>query len=234
MNQIISNFKKIIVHKNGSVDKSLLIKNKEKIISNALLLRGGLYDGDILGCIAYKHTSKDIVLDCYKFKLFDILLNRIDPDFFPQMVNVNALLEFKDKKGENYLMFLKREKEVYAYSEYWDFPAGLIPYDVSLLDRMKDRLIQDLGPDFANISIPKEPSFIVSRGIFLGLYYRIKSPYTIEEAKDILYKLEKEKRLAFVKFSEVEKFMKTTKKMFPILLEEIYSSNPKGLNSAAN
>jgi len=221
MNQLISDYKLFKINKKGIPPKGKILNidiSKKKHLTE----RPGLYNGDILGCVFSKQTNNNLILDCYKFKFFDIILDKIDPDFSPKMVNVNALIIVKDKENNEYILFIKREKEVYDYPEYWDFPAGFVPYDTSPLDRLNDRIIKDLGSNFAGLTTSEKPLFVVSRLKSYGLYYKMNCSMTKENVDEILSGEIKRGKIKLVKLTELNKFLNSKEKIFPSYLGQIY------------
>lgn len=224
MDQIIGNFDKVIVNKKGSPSSRMFVElGTDQIADEGPLVGKNLYNGDILGCVLCKQIDGDIVLECHRFKFFDIILNKIKPEYFPQMVNVNAIIELKDQNNEEYILFIKRPEDVYAYPGYWDFPAGLVPFDTPPVERLKDRIQKDLNiQDTNQFIIPNEPSFLVSRGKFLSFYYKIQSTLSKEQLKQELEKNNNSRDFLLLKKSQISDFLESTEKIYPVFLREVF------------
>jgi len=223
MDHLVTGFNKLIIKKKGAAPANFFIEcNEETKIEDISLLKKGFFDGDILGCVFCKQINGDLMAECYNFKFFDILFNRIKPEYFPQMVNVNAIIETKDKNGEEYILLIKREKEVYSYPEYWDFPAGLVPYDTELKERLFNRVEKDLGLSSEQLSLSPQPSFLVTREKFFCLYYLINNNISKEEMEELVKNNSPEREIIFVKKSEITKFLEDCDKIFPRFLGSVF------------
>ncbi len=223
MDQIICNFKSVVINKKGSPHPEVYNNLSENISQeNKSMVDRGFYNGDILGCTVCKQIGDTILLECHRFKFFDLVFNRIKRDYFPSMVNVNAVISIKDKNQEDYILFIKRGKDVYAYEDYWDFPAGLVPFDEPLIGRLKDRIEKDLNIKENNFAIPEQPSFIISRDIFFGLYYDIQCSLKKSEIESILNQKIKNGEILLVKKSQISEFLSKYEKVYPIFLNDVF------------
>jgi hypothetical protein len=227
MDQIIGHFDNLIINKNGNppLEISLELRADPEIEHHAKTL--GLYNGDILGCTMCKHMGKDVVIDCNRFKFYDVIFNRIKAEFDPQMVNVNAILKFKEKaqKKQEYTLLIKRPDNVYAYPDYWDFPAGLVPYDTPLRDRLVDRIESDTGIKESNLTIPEQPSLVVSRGKFFGLYYPVPCNISKEQIEPEIEKRVGKDNYILLKQNEIGNFLKENKKVYPFFLSGVFNNS---------
>jgi len=146
---------------------SVFKDNSEKIKKK--MEAKGLYNGPIACCSNFKVEDSLVSIDCVNFGLFELSLNKFKGNRFPPILNVNAIVEVED----GFILF-KREKKVYSYPEYWDFPAGIVPFKDTPLMRMKDRLVIDTKLNSEDFEVENEPFLITHNRKSFALYYKAK------------------------------------------------------------
>jgi len=131
-------------------------------------------NGDILGIPKYAIDDGVLVAVGYRFKFFDSHAARLNKKRFVPRASVNAVIRTLDDK----MVMIRRGWKDSCYRGYWDFPAGMLPFDVSLLDRLKNRIRKDTLLEEGNLEIDEKPSFVAIRDRpgdnSFQLYYDVK------------------------------------------------------------
>jgi hypothetical protein len=178
--------------------------------SEEILLKRGLFNGDILCSTSFKIENEILSVDCGSFKFFDMLLNHFEGKKFPKMFNVNALLEVDDN-----LVLIKRDNRVFSYPGYWDFPAGLVPFGINPLERMSNRITEDTKLPKEDFETEPEPFLLGFSKKSFALYYRAKCKKTSAELLDFFQQNFKKTRPILLKKAEIQSFLQNNR-VFPV------------------
>lgn len=218
MADILEKISGIDLIKKGEHSPDILDLDKRDVKSeDESMIKRGFYNGEILGCVDYKIENGGVVANCQKFMFFDCVLNRIIKKNKPSLVNVNAIIEVLDDKGEEFVILMKRDNKVYAYKGYWDFPAGLVHFNEDLFERLLDRTRADTGLDKEMLNFEKSPSLLYIKDYFFGLYYKVISKVSKERLEKVLSERIKKGELIFVKKSQMKEFA-AKNKIYPKFL----------------
>jgi hypothetical protein len=170
----------------------------------------GLFNGPLACCTDFNINQGIIEATCANFGLFELSLNNFKNNKFPKLLNVNALLEVEDG-----FVMIKREKKVYSYPQYWDFPAGLVPFKDKPLERMKDRIVTDTELNLEDFEIEPEPFIITYDRKSFALYYRARCKKNQQELLEFFNKNFKKGTIKIIKKTEINNFLKDHKKVYP-------------------
>ena len=156
--------------------------------------------------VFYKHipffdfliTGEDISNDCFS-------------------ISVNAIIEVEDS-----IVVIKREKDVYSYSGWIDFPAGIVRDGDKMNERMMERIFSDTGIRYNIKLIEMIPVAVLLDNIALNFFYKLKYNGSKEDLLH-LFNLNYEKDAPILlKKSDMENFVKNNSFVFPEILKELY------------
>jgi 8-oxo-dGTP pyrophosphatase MutT (NUDIX family) len=160
-----------------------LFKNKsiEKKSFFDKLVKKGLYDGTIKVIKSYSLINKSLSLSLGKSSFFDLIFSKEKNLLVCPALAVNAILEVDDC-----LIFIKRKKEFYSCPGYFDFPAGLVPIRKSILERLENRIEEEVGLSKREIEIKENFNFaILFEKEAFNLFFRVKCKKTKEEVEKL-------------------------------------------------
>lgn len=209
MSKILKDFDKLYIKKISGKPKLKENYQGNIKLENKSFIKQGLYNGSLLGCISYKRKKDNVILNCQKFKFFDYLLNRTKIAL--KIVHVDIIIKTKDK----YFIMIKRDGKVSTHKYYWDFPAGLLPFDVSAYKWAVNRMKDDTNIKKRFIELNKEPKYLMLKGKTAGLFYMAKCKLTKKELEKSLGKTIFEKSMIFFKRSKINSILKNNKKVYP-------------------
>ncbi len=214
MNFFIEDFNSLNIVRTPHNFSPLLVPRKTKM-DEISLNNKGFYNGSILICTSYEKNENRIIANCSSFNFFDILLKRFKNKPIPLIVSTNGIIQVE----KDYFILIKRDKKVYAYKDYWDFPAGLVPYQEDPLNRLTNRIVEEIGIDKRLINPRTSPSFIeVQKEIFAN-YFALYYIYHCDLSKIQLEELFKNNKNGIKKIllhkSQVIPFLEKNKKVYP-------------------
>ena len=134
------------------------------------LKQRGFFNGEIIGCLDYDFNCQNVSLLCEPLRFFDFYYRRSLNKDMPLVVAVNGLFTV-----ENNILLIKRDYRVYCYRGYWDLPAGLVPFGLSLRERIIDRLKTDTGIEESAIVCSSIPEFLEIRKPFFHTYFVMRT-----------------------------------------------------------
>ncbi len=204
----------ININERKTANKKELSLSLNNSISDESLIKKGFFNGDILICHDYSLSNNNISMDCGRIKFFDFYRKRLSikkPSFYA--IAVNAIIHLNNE----YIILIKRGEDVYCYQNYWDFPAGLIPFGTGLFERLVDCIFNDTGLEKEALSINTQPDFLIQRDEFLLFYYKIQCKLQKEELKSIIRNFDS----LLLHKSEIEKFLSKNKNVYPDFLIEV-------------
>lgn len=213
MRKKIGGFENIIVIKKENYYSNFPnITEEEKNNFEKIFLSKGWYDGDILACTNYTLNNKKLSFDCLKVKFFDALLHGLIEEEKPKLMSVNAVLNVEDS-----IILIKRPDDVYDCPDCWDFPAGLIPFNVSLKQRILNRIKNDLGIE-EDLILEEEPfsAFIMDHSF--NLFFNGKINKSKKELEEFFKKNISKNTPILLKREDISKFIKENKTVFPEIL----------------
>jgi hypothetical protein len=189
------------------------ISEKEKKLFYNNLEKKGFYNGCLASVANYSIKDNFLKISLGKTNFFDLILAKdINKKVFPVLA-VNAVLEIED-----YIVFIKRGEEVYSYNNRMDFPAGLVSYNESIFDRLKNRINVDTKINEDKIAIGKIiPCAIIQDGYSFNLFFRVKYKGTKEELENFFSENFKFNKPLLVKKGEISSFFKEKNK--PVFFE---------------
>ena len=189
------------------------IPDKEKKMFYSDLKKKGFYNGCLNSVLNYNLEDNVLKIDSGKTDFFDLVLSKeINQNTSPALA-VNAVIE-----TDNHIVFITRGKEVYSYKGGIDFPAGLVPYNEPILDRLKDRIRSDTKLNGNELTIGEIiPCAIIENNAAFNLFYNVKYNGSKNKLEDFFYKNFNSKKPFLVKKSEVSTFFKEMNK--PVFFE---------------
>lgn len=222
MEKIINDFKRISIKSNGDSPANCIMGDSEQIEKEDIsLIAKGFYNGGISGVTNYKITDGTLIVECQRFKFFDVFFKRIKSQFAPDILNVNAIIECKDKNNEEHMLLIKRGNNVYAYKDYWDFPAGIVNYNEDLMSRLINRIENETSLKASVLKIEDEPFLLYIKKNFFGLYYKVKCGMSKEELEGFLNKKFRKGQMLLLKKTEAKDFLNKNKKVYPGFIGDI-------------
>jgi len=213
MTSILENLSSLTINRITQNLRPNLVPRKT-LLTHDILKGKGFYNGKIMMCTSYKKQGKYVIADCTGFDFFDLLLCRFDKKPFPLVVSTNGIIEV----GDNGFILMERDRSVYSYKFYWDFPAGLVPFDRNPLDRLTERIRDEIGIDKEHLKPNPNPIFIEIQkepfGYFFAIYYHYKCNLSKLEVKKLFKKNSNIKKIILNKNS-VNEFLSKKKKIYP-------------------
>ena len=161
----------------------------------------GFYDGRITCIDSFEIEDRNLILSCVDASFFEFNFARDHGLNFPRPVAVNSIIE-TETKG---IILLKRGEDTYCYQGYWDFPAGLVPFKTPLLERMLNRIEDELGLSKSCLKYSKYPDSFELKQEFFMLYYKMNCGITEGEVRK---RLTRSKSITTIlKNSEISTFL---------------------------
>ncbi len=201
---------------NGQV-KNRFLHGEDYLNLERKFKQGGFFNGEILGCLDYDFSCPDISLLCEPLKFFDFYYRMSLNKDGPMAVAVNGLFAI-----ENNILLIRRDHNVYCYQGYWDLPAGLVPFGLSLRERIIDRLKADTGIEESTITCSTIPEFLEIRKPFFHTYFVIRTNLLKEDVREILRSNGKEESSVFLKKEEINDFLRLQKRVYPRFLNDFF------------
>ena len=214
MNPLIENVSSLSINKGNYDFQPLLIPRKTKLTDESLKKKG-FYNGKILVCTSYRKDGEKVIAECSDFNFFDLLLKRFDKKPFPFIVSTNGIIEIE----KDYIILMKRDNKVYAYKNYWDFPAGLVPFFEDPLDRLTKRIYEEIGIEEKHLQANPSPIYIEIQKEPFGSYFAIYYSYKCSLSKDQAEALFKESKNSIKKTLVNKKLLPELflRKLIPII-----------------
>ena len=162
------------------------IDNKKLENLKQTLFSKGFYDGRITCIKDFEIRNQKLILSCVDASFFEFNFARDFRINFPRPIAVNAMIQTENKGT----ILLKRGEDTYCYQDYWDFPAGLIPFKTPLLKRMLGRIENELGLNQDCLEYSKYPNSFELKDEFFMFYYKMKCKLPEDKVREILSKSE--------------------------------------------
>jgi hypothetical protein len=195
----------------------LTIANKEKELLYSSLIKKGFYNGCLNSVLNYNLENDILKINLGKTNFFDLILsNERKQKVFPALA-VNAIIEVED-----YLVFIKRGEEVYSYKGGIDFPAGLVPFNESLLYRLRNRIKSDTKLEKNEVTIGKIiPCAIIENDVAFNLFFNVRYNKSKDKLEDFFSNNFIYQKPFLVKKNEVGNFFKNNQPVFSEILNFI-------------
>lgn len=217
MKKVIKGFNNVFININerNSINQKDILSNLDSDITDESLINKGFFNGDLLICRNYSIDNSNMNMECGKIKFFDFYRSRLSikkPSFYA--ISVNAIIDVKNE----YTILIKRGEDTYSYQNYWDFPAGLIPFGTDLFERLVNCIFKDTGLKKEVLLMNNIPDFLVQRDEFLLFYYKVPCKLQKEEVELVI----KDFDSLLLHKSEIERFVLKNKNIYPDFLRDIY------------
>lgn len=182
-------------------------------LNEKTLKNKGFYNGKLLICQSYKLEEKKLTVECSSLNFFDLMLKKFNKKPYPLIISTNGIVEVE----KDNIILMKRDSTVYSYKNFWDFPAGLVPFDEHPLDRLKKRIIYEIGIEEKHLISDVNPLFIEMQkeplGGYFAFYYLIKCNLRKNEVEKRFTKNDIKK--VIINKKEIPNFLSKNKKVYP-------------------
>jgi hypothetical protein len=131
---------------------------------------------------------------------------------------MNGILQSQDS-----LIFVYRNKDVFSYPNYYDFPAGILTPTHSIENFFKKKIGNELKLPEETFQVKGSCPFACLLEGGLNLFYNIKASLSKEEfEKHFNNNFEKKYRPVLVETSKLDNFIKNNPVVFTKVLDYIY------------
>lgn len=208
---LIESFDSVIINvqENPFTLKNINDKKLENL--KQTLLSKGFYDGRITCVKDFEIRSQNLILSCVDASFFEFNFARDFGINFPRPMAVNSIIQTENKGT----ILLKRGEDTYCYQNYWDFPAGLVPFKPHLLERMLGRIEDELGLNQGCLEYPQYPNSFELKDEFFMLYYKMKCKLPEDKVREILS--ESENLTIILKKPQIPSFLRSNQ-VYPTFL----------------
>ena len=206
---VLTGFEKVLFNCNDG-DKQNLPPVPQSVVDE--YESKGRTNGRILSCFSYFESRPGVLGLNYGTSRFFRTNHYSDS----RMLAVNAVMDFGD-----HTLLIKRPEDVYGYPGWFDFPAGLVPFQdgknpkAMMLDRLEDRIEKDTNLPLDSMTIGNLlPLAIDSGSNALCFFYPVKCDLSLDKAKYYTEELgEQEPHL--IPKKELGDFLKSHDVIFP-------------------
>ena len=175
----------------------------------------GWYDGNLIALKEIVRQGKSSKIYCGKSSFYDLAISRLtNLQIFP-IISVDAVIEV-----ENSIVIIKRDSNVFDYSNWWDFPAGMVHVGESMESRLFNRINKDTLINPSDVYIKKRiPFSIILDGTSINFFYYVK--YLNSKDKINFFLKNKKNKIVLLEKSKISSFLKNKKFIFPEILSDI-------------
>jgi len=174
------------------------------------------YNGELMSCEKFKQQNGFLELHYGKSNFYDFMMAYLENKKISPIVCVNAILEVEDS-----LVLIKREKNVSSCPEWWDFPAGLMPFNETLENRLLNRIKNDTFIEEQNISLKPFPVSNSYKGYF-NFFHIAEYSGAKKDLKDFFNQNFKSNKPVLLKKSKIKEFLKNNKMVQSEVLEKYF------------
>jgi len=177
----------------------------------------GFFDGPLLCCFNYAIQEDVMRLNCGKSTFFRTMHFQ-----YPRTTSVNAVMWVN---GDSTLL-IKRPEDVYSFPNYFDFPAGLVPYledksaEEMFIARLNDRIETDTGISGTRPIILSRQPVTIDNENCLSFYYNVSLHLSRKKLKEI--QDQRKKQTVIIKKSELSDFIDKEKIIYPEILKQSF------------
>jgi hypothetical protein len=138
MERSIINFKKVVFKDIKELLNVPGISKEEKIKHCEDFEKNGWYNGLLMALKEIKQEGDILEVTYGKSNFFDFLIMNLTNQKVSPIICVNGVIE-----SDSHFLLIKRDDNVFSCPNWWDFPAGMVPYENSIMERLFDRIFTD-------------------------------------------------------------------------------------------
>jgi hypothetical protein len=216
MKKELINFKEFSLIPTKKIHNKPTISKEKENIYKKNFAEQEWYNGELMSCEKFEKQNGLLKLYYGKSNFYDFMISYLENKKISPIVCVNAIIAVEDS-----LVLIKREKNASSCPEWWDFPAGLMPFNETLENRLLNRIENDTLIDKQPMSLELFPLSASYRGYF-NFFYNIRYSVSKKILKNFFNKNFENDKPFLLKKSKIIEFLKKNKVVHPKVLEKYF------------